>query len=527
MPSFKTICQTAAYPIMILAVSACLGDTFGDEPIRSPNVIIMMADDMGIGDTSAYQDWTGNQDADQVNTPSMERLANMGIRFTDAHAPSSRCTATRQALLTGRYTWRTRLKYSVLWGPQGDPLIEPGRPTLATLLQASGYQTGMSGKWHCGLKYRNASAEAESNYDNVDLTKGIADGPLNHGFDFFHGTSRSHPTSKAQGWLYGSRIPAATGGQNVDRSKYVLDETGPKNYEMAKTFLDGHFASHDDRERPFFLYYACHSNHTSHDPCVDIAGRKVKGASHPGGKRSDFIYENDVALGLLIDYLKQHDDPRRVGSKLIDNTLIIFTSDNGAENKKKTATGPIRSNKGSVYEGGHRVPFIAAWKLGGIGDADSSNPGQTSDFPICHVDLFATLAEITGAPLPQDGAEDSFSILAALKGNAPSTRTALLHNDHNEGALAAGKRPRDPEAAWLAIRVDDPIVDGEPILGQWKLFVDHELLMGGKANPKELYDLKTDLREQSNRIDEPSLKPLVNQLTAQIQSIHDRGRIRK
>ena len=183
---------------LAFAIFSISSETVGQTQLELPNVIIMMADDMGLGDTSAYQDWTGNPDPAQVKTPSMVQLAKRGIRFTDAHSPSSRCTATRQALLTGRYTWRTRLKFSVLWGPQGDPLIEPGRMTLASMLQNNGYKTGMSGKWHCGLTYRNADGAPESNYQNVDLSRGIADGPLNHGFDFFHGTSRSHPTSKDQ-----------------------------------------------------------------------------------------------------------------------------------------------------------------------------------------------------------------------------------------------------------------------------------------------------------------------------------------
>ena len=496
------------------------------DPVRSPNVVFMMADDMGLGDTSAYQDWTGNQDSVQVKTPSMQQLANSGIRFTDAHSPSSRCTATRQALLTGRYTWRTRLKYSVLWGPQGDPLIEPGRPTVATLLHDAGYRAGMSGKWHCGLSYRTPDGQLATDYENVDLTKGIADGPLDHGFDFFHGTSRSHPTSKDQGWLEGDTIPAAIGGIDVDRSKYVLDETGPTNYAKAREFLDDHLGKNETRNKPFFLYYACHSNHTSHDPCDNIEGHKVRGESHPGGKRSDFIYENDVALGLLIEYLHNHDDPRRPGHALMENTLVIFTSDNGAENKQKSATGPIRSNKGSVYEGGHRVPFIATWKLGEIGDGDSSTPGQTSQFPISHVDLFGTLAEITGSQLPDHGAEDTFSILKALRGFAPDSRPPLLHHDHNEGARAANKKPKDPEAAWLAIRMDNPIVDGKKIPGNWKLFVDHELLINGNSNPRELYELGTDLREQKNRLGEAALKSLVVYMNDQIQTIHDRGRLR-
>jgi arylsulfatase A-like enzyme len=505
---------------------------FGDKPqpenfrrpSQSPNVIIMMADDMGLGDTSAYQDWTGNQDAVQVKTPAMERLARIGIRFTDAHSPSSRCTATRQALLTGRYTWRTRLKQSVLWGPQGDPLIEPGRPTLATLLRDADYHTGMSGKWHCGLTYRNARGEPESDWNQVDLTKGIADGPINHGFDFFHGTSRSHPTSKDQGWLKNDKILAATGGLNVDRSQYVLKETGVVNFERAQEFLKSHVKDSSTRAKPFFLYYACHSNHTSHDPCKEISGRAVRGASNLKTRRSDFIYENDVVLSLLLDWLESADDPRRPGHPLLENTLVIFTSDNGAENKSKSATGPLRSKKGSIYEGGHRVPFIAAWKIGGIGGGLSNQSGQTSDFPICHVDLFATLAEIIGIEVSQ-GAEDSISILGALGNKPPQTRTPLIHNDHNEGAQAAGVKPKQKEAAWMAIRVDNPSVDGKLFEGKWKLLVDHELLYGGIVNPKELYELDSDQKESTNRVAEPDLKPLVKFLAQRLKSIHDGGRI--
>ena len=118
-----------------------------------PNVVLMMADDMGIGDTSAYQFFPGNEDGEQLYTPQMERLANMGILFTDGHTPSSRCTATRYGLLTGRYAFRNRMKYWVLFGVQGDPLIESDRPTLATLFKSKGYSTAMVGKWHVGLRY--------------------------------------------------------------------------------------------------------------------------------------------------------------------------------------------------------------------------------------------------------------------------------------------------------------------------------------------------------------------------------------
>lgn len=486
------------------------------DPPPLPNIIVMMADDMGIGDTSVYQDWTKNADADQIETPSMERLARLGIRFTDAHAPSSRCTATRYGLLTGRYCWRTRLKYSVLWGPQGDPLIEPGRPTLATLLGAQGYRAGMSGKWHLGLTYRDADGNPAASYEEADLRRGIADGPLDHGFDFFHGTTRSHPTSAPQGWLMGDKVTAATGSKAVDETNYVLDETGPVNFRMAKRFLNRHLESHGDK--PFFLYYACHANHLSHVPCKEIDGVPVRGRSHPGGKRSDFIYENDVALGLLLKFLER-EDPRNPGHPLLDNTLVIFTSDNGAENADKSATGPLRSNKGSVYEGGHRVPFIAAWKAGAIGDGDADTPGRTSDFPIGHVDLFATFAEITGAPVPEiGGAEDSFSILAALRGDPPSSRPPLTHNDHKDW----GGKGNHPNAAWLAIRMDNPVVGGAAYHGQWKLFVDQGLLLEGRGEPVELYNLKDDLAETTNLIGNAELKPLVEFLEAELREFHGR-----
>ncbi|MDG2167427.1 MAG: arylsulfatase [Opitutales bacterium] len=500
-----------AFIFLTLSVALCFQGFSADTP--PPNIIVMMADDMGVGDTSAYQDWTKNADADQVKTPSMDRLARMGIRFTDAHA-SSRCTATRYGLLTGRYSWRTRLKYAVLKGPQGDPLIELDRPTIATLLKSRGYRTGMTGKWHVGLTFRDAKGNPAASYDVTDLRRGIADGPLDHGFDFFHGTSRSHPSSAPQGWLMNRKVPAATGPKEVDQTKYILHETGPVNFRMAKRFLNRHLR--EDGEKPFFLYYACHSNHLSHDPCEEIEGVPVKGQSHPGGKRSDFIYENDVVLGQLLKILER-DDPRNPGHALLENTLVIFTSDNGAENAAKTATGPVRSNKGSVYEGGHRVPFIAAWKAGGIGDGDDASPGQSSDFPIAHVDLFATFAEITGAP-KNGGGEDSFGILEALRGNPPAKRPPLTHNDHKDW----GGKSNHQNAAWLAVRMDDPVVDGDVYEGQWKLFIDQGLLLEGRGKPVELYNLKEDLAESDNRIGSAELKPLVTYLEAELRRYHDR-----
>ena len=154
-----------------------------------------MADDMGMGDSSAYQFFTGNSDVQQIHTPAMQKLANMGMLFTDAHTPSSRCTPTRYGLLTGRYPWRDRMKHWVLFGVQGDPLIEKDRPTLATLFRSCGYATAMVGKWHLGLRYTRQDGRPAAGWEDADLTKDIFDGPCDHGFDYARFTSRSHGTS--------------------------------------------------------------------------------------------------------------------------------------------------------------------------------------------------------------------------------------------------------------------------------------------------------------------------------------------
>ena len=173
-----------AYPIAFVSA----------EQLPTPNIIFFMADDMGLGDTSAYQDFTGNANDVQVSTPSMERLARLGVRFTDAHTPSSRCTGTRYGLLTGRYPWRNRMKHWVLFGSQGDPMIEADRPTLATLLKGRGYATAMVGKWHVGLRYRQSDGSPASEWTDADLTQPLLDTPIDHGFDFARFTSRSHGT---------------------------------------------------------------------------------------------------------------------------------------------------------------------------------------------------------------------------------------------------------------------------------------------------------------------------------------------
>ncbi|MDD9923033.1 MAG: sulfatase-like hydrolase/transferase, partial [Boseongicola sp.] len=454
------------------------------------------------------------------------------------HTPGSRCTPTRYSLLTGRYPWRTRLKWWVLFGAQGDPLIERGRPTIASLLKGAGYQTGVVGKWHVGLRYRQANAQPAAGWADASLYRPLFTSPLDHGFDFVRITSRSHGTSGPNahaknptksnhpeqnvgpGHIHGRLIMGATGnGRQLATegpNAYVLSELGSRHSDHALEFLERHAGDGPYRQLPFFLYYPSNSNHGPHTPDEQIGGVPVKGAARtksggPTTTRNDYIYENDVALGRMITWLENTKDPRRPYHALIDNTLIIFTSDNGAEIRSKIATGPFRSHKGSCYEGGHRVPFIASWPAGGVGNGNSENAGLSNSSPTGLQDLYATVAEIVGSSLPNHangkiGAEDSHSMLAALKGQAYQRPSPLFFGDHKEST-------DDP--AVLAMRLDDPIIAGTKRPGQWKIFFDATLIRQGNVSPFELYELSSDPKESKNLLNDPDLVPVINHLKQQ------------
>ena len=284
---------------------------------------------------------------------------------------------------------------------------------------------------------------------------------------------------------------------------YVLTRLGSRHSDHALEFLNAHVGGAQTKERPFFVYYPANSNHGPYTPDKAIGGRPVAGAARtksgaPMDARHDYIYENDVALGRLIDWLEATPDPRRAGRKLIENTLVIFTSDNGAEKNSNIATGPFRSHKGSCYEGGHRVPFIAAWPAGGVGDGRTDTLGQSNDSIIGLTDMYATFAEMAEAALPDlasgaKGAEDSVSVLSALRGKTLRKRPPLFFNDHKEAKA-------DPAAA--AMRVEN-----------WKLFFDASLLREGIAQPVELFDLAADPKEERDLIDDPKHQHLIRKLT--------------
>ncbi|MGI9475019.1 MAG: sulfatase-like hydrolase/transferase, partial [Rubripirellula sp.] len=319
--------------------------------------------------------------------------------------------------------------------------------------------------------------------------------------------------SVGPGHIHGRDVVGASGeGKKLVDSgpdAYVLSELGSRHLSHAMTFLDDHLSETPDK--PFFLYYACNSNHGPYTPDRELQGVAVAGAAtNVAGDamdvRSDFIYENDVALGQLLDHLQETDDPRNEGKKLIENTIVVFTSDNGAEKAVKRSTGPFRSNKGSVYEGGHRVPFLVTWPTANVGDGSESTSGRSDETLIGLQDMFATFAEIAGAELPnyrkgETGGEDSYSVLGAWKGNRMPART-MFFNDHKEAK----------DHAVVAFRQDDPVVDGRTVSGKWKMFFDESLLRAGTAKPVELFDLATDSQEKQNRLAEKDLASLVTVL---------------
>ncbi|MGE3806960.1 MAG: arylsulfatase [Gemmataceae bacterium] len=465
-------------------------------PVRAadqPNIIFLMADDLGSGDLGCY-----NKDS-KIPTPNMDRLAAEGVRCTDAHTGSSVCTPTRYGVLTGRYAWRTdRLKKGVLQGY--DPLlIEKDRMTVASLLKKHGYATGCVGKWHLGL-----GDVKPTNYE-----KPLSPGPRSVGFDYYFGIPASldmppyvfveneglveAPTAKI-----GDSKMRRVGGGGFWRGgpigpTFKHEDVLPKCTEKAVAFIDNHVKATPDK--PFFLYFPLSAPHTPWMPTKEFIGKSK------AGYYGDFTAQVDWTVGEIMKTLDKH--------KLTGNTLFILTSDNGAhwlptdiEKYDHRANWHYRGQKSDIHEGGHRVPYIARWP-------GKIKPGSVSAETMCHVDLLATCGAIVGAELPKNAGEDSYNMLPALLGQKQDKpiREAIVH--HSGDGL-------------FAIRQ-----------GEWKLV--EGLGSGGFTPPKriepkqgdpagQLYNLNDDLAEQKNLyLDNPDM---VKKLQSLLDKYRSTGRSR-
>jgi arylsulfatase A len=460
-------------------------------PGKLPNIVIIMADDMGLGDPGCY-----NPES-LIPTPHMDRVAAEGTRFTDAHAPAALCTPTRYSLLTGRYSWRTWLKKDVLM-PYWPPLIEPSRMTLASLLRSRGYETLYIGKWHLGLKWKTKDGSNPENYFtrenvfqadeklqwNIDFSQPVGGGPTCLGFDYFYGTAGCPSNDPPYVFIENDRLVSVPTKMSKEEWRGLpgfvpgpmADDWSEENIDIiladkAKAAIDRHL-----RQRPNAPFFLIVSTNSPHIPW--LVPEFMKGKSKEG-PRGDLVALFDWVVGEVDAHLKKRG--------ISDNTLLIVTSDNGAQ---KGANGHksemnFRGYKGDIWEGGHRVPFIVRW------------PGKVkakavSGELISLVDMFATLAEMVAVPLPDNAAEDSWSVLPALLGKSSGKPL------HEALVFQAGNGD-------LAIRQ-----------GRWKLVAAKQ---EGKRG--ELYDLEADPGEKRDvAADNPSI---VAALSALLEKYKQQG----
>jgi len=453
-------------------------------PPKRPNVVFILGDDMGQGDLGSY-----NPES-KIPTPHLDRLARQGMRFTDAHSGSSVCSPTRYGLLTGRYAWRTSLQRHVL-RPYDPPLIEKGRLTLPEMLRQNGHMTACIGKWHLGSEWPRPDKTKPP-----DFTQPIAEGPTTRGFDYYFGTDvPNHPpycfieNNRTVGQPTGQRTEANLDGvPGPMLPGWRFDEILPTLARKAVGYLEERAKD----KKPFFLYFALTS---PHEPIQPSERFRNKSGIAPV---ADFIMETDWAAGEVLASLE--------ALGLSENTLVVFTADNGAaqhQGAAMKAAGQHRSlawraAKGSIYEGGHRVPFIARWP--GHIQADS-----TSDELICLGDMMATVASLLSVKLPDNAGEDSINILPVMlgeKGSAP-LREAIVHHDAN---------------GVFAIRQ-----------GDWKLIPAQTPPPSGAKSPSqpiacELYNLAADPHETTNV--DTKHPEIVTRLTALLERYRKEDRSR-
>ena len=449
-----------------------------------PNIIFVMADDLGYGDPQCYQP------ASKIPTPHMNRLAEEGMRFTDAHTPSAVCTPTRYGVLTGRYCWRTQLKKGVLRG-KSPALLPEDRLTVASMLQGYGYHTGVVGKWHLGL--------GEGLTRDTDYSRIIPRGATSVGFEDAYIIPASLDMAPYL-WLKNDlAVQAPTvedpgskrvwaGGAGFWRAglrapDFTFEGVLPTIAKEACRYI-GDRAEKPDQ--PFFLYVPLASPHTPWVPTQDFRGKTEIGTY------GDFVHQTDWALGRLLEALDEHE--------LAKDTLIIFTSDNGSHWPKRmiAETGhkanlDWRGQKADIHEGGHRVPFLARWP----GQIEA---GSASDQLICLTDFMATAAALAGHPLDEDEGEDSYNLLPILQGTTSKpVRKTIVHHSLN---------------GMFAMRIDN-----------WKLILGKG--SGGftkvalkETDPEaQLYNLKRDPGETRNLYGKrPKIEAKLRQTLARYQS---------
>jgi arylsulfatase A-like enzyme len=443
-----------------------------------PNLIYILADDMGIGDVSCYNERSAWQ------TPHLDRFAREGMRFDDAHSSSAVCTPSRYSILTGRYAWRSWLKRGVVGGFTPS-LLEPGRMTVASYLRDCGYQTACVGKWHLGLDWVKTGKE---DYE-VDYSQPFGGGPCDFGFDTWLGISASLDMAPYV-YLRDRRVE-----QVPDRIDPGCDEERICYHESKRFWREGAIAPNfvheevmprctdecvslirEKRENPFFIYYALPAPHTPVLPTAEFAGKT--GTTSYG----DFCAMVDAEVGRILAALDE--------TGQAENTIVIFTSDNGCSPRADYVELGMfghhpslfyRGAKADIFEGGHRIPLLTRWPEG-------IAAGGVTDETVCLSDLLATMAEVCGEALPACAGEDSVSLLPVWRQESlshPLREATVHHAIDGSFSIRQGRWKLElcpGSGGWSYPRNDRTDVEGMPLM--------------------QLYDLETDIRERINLVDQ-------------------------
>ncbi len=470
---------------------------------KLPNVIVVLADDLGYGDLSSFNENSG------IHTPHLDQMAAEGMRFTDAHTSSSVCTPTRYGLLTGRYNWRTRLKSGVLSG-KSKALLTQDRTTLASMLKASGYYTAFIGKWHLGWDWAilDTAQYFEEDWSfgetEIDFSLPVTNSPNSNGFDYAYGHSGSLDMAPYV-YVENGKVTALPDRKTVNDdfqgfwregptgSDFIHEDVTPNFFRRSKEYIKQRAAE----KEPFFLYLALPSPHT---PILPTEPWKGKSGLNPYG---DFVMEIDAWMGELLESVQE--------AGVEENTLVIFTSDNGCspradyellEEKGHHPSSIYRGHKADIFEGGHRVPFIAKWPEG-------IKPGSVSSEVICTTDLFRTLANLSGYEVADNEAEDSYNITTLFDNPSPEhpLREATVHHSINGS---------------FAIRQGDWKLIMCPGSGGWSYPTPREVKDLPDLPDIQLYNLKDDPGETANL--ESQYPELVSELKTLLIKYIEEGR---
>ena len=460
-----------------------------------PNVVLILADDMSYDSVGALNDKCG------IKTPCLDRLFGEGMRFTDAHSGSAVCSPTRYGVLTGRYSWRTKMKRGIV-GKYHPPLITADRLTVAGMLKLKGYNTACIGKWHLGWNWFDSQGKQTTKEADVDFAKKTTGGPTFIGFDHYYGDDV--PNWPPYVWIEDDKtvgipdqigMPKVAFGGGNSRGKMMANWSQEAVLpEITRRSVE--YIEKQKSDKPFFLFFPLTSPHTPIVPSKEFRGKSRINAY------ADFVMQTDWCVGQITDALK------RTGQA--ENTMLVFTADNGTspkcdfkelERHGANLRNHFRGFKADIFDGGHRVPFVVRWP-GRI------KAGTSCDQTICLTDLMATVADAVDYKMPPGVGEDSASLLPLLEGNK-------LDGSLHPGVVNHSVSGR------FAIRQ-----------GKWKLIFAHGSAGWSSPNegqaikmglpPIQLYDMDADPKEQKNL--QAEMPEKVTQMTALLRKLVEDGR---